>query len=180
MSRGEENVMKKLSLLSIITLLSVLTFSSCSEKTSCKIVVKETNIKGDINEFVKVVSGTYEIKRVPVERGLNYGAEDLFFPIKIKLTKSFDESKFNDYRGIENMVLQVNDAEAKTIAHFGFESRSDIDKVKALLKGIPGDEITVMFKHTNYDKKILSKVLNKARSIEITGADFNNPKTETN
>lgn len=167
--------MKKQVSISGILMCVFLILTSCADTTSCTLVIKNANIKGDLKDYIEVVPGTYEVKKIPVERGLNYGAEDLFLPVNFKIIKNYDESKISVNTRIESIALQVMDGDAKTIdAYFTPSTSDDWDNINSILIGKPGSELTIMFKYTAYDKKKLANVLRKGKGIEIIDAEIKN------
>jgi hypothetical protein len=168
--------MKRITILGMFLCLTTI-FVSCSKGVdSIEINVEEVNINGDSEEYIQVVPGKYEIKKVK-------GAldnDELQISLKFKVIKSFDSNKIDENTGIGNLSLQVLD-ESDTPIDLDFSPAgvADWDKIKSLLKSKPGEVVTVLFKPSGFSNdEAVSEILNKAKGIEITRADITNPKSD--
>lgn len=139
------------------------------------LILDNVTITGDSKDYIEVVPGTYEVKKIKGTLG-----EELQLSLKFKVTNSYDQNKIDEYTSIGSLSLQITD-QSGTPIDFNFSPAgvSDWDKIKSLLKGQPGDEVTVLFKPSGFpnEEKIL-EVLKNGKGIEITRADITNPKTE--
>lgn len=179
MSRNE--TLNKIKMKKVMTIFGAILFASVI-LTSCgggndklTLTLDKVTITGDSKDYIEVVPGTYEVKKSKGTLG-----EELQLSLKFKVTNSYDQNKIGDDTGIGNLSLQVTDQSGTPIdLDFSPAGVSDWDKINSLLKGKPGDEVTVLFKPSGFpDEAGISEVLKNGKGVEITGADVTNPKTE--
>lgn len=159
----------------VFLLTSFILMSCGGGKSSTSINVDKVNIVGDSKDNIQVVPGTYEIKKIKGTFG-----DELTISIKLKVTNPFDQSKIDENTAIGNLSLQVLDEKGSPIdLMFSPSEMSDWDKVKSLLKGKSGDEVTVVFKSQGLGdtKTAIAEIMKNGKGIEITRADITNPKT---
>ncbi len=132
-------------------------------------------ITGDSKDYIEVVPGTYDLKKTNGTLG-----EELQLMLKFKVTNSYDQDKIGDYTSIGNLSLQITDQSGVPIdLNLSPAGVSDWDKLTSLLKGKPGDEVTVLFNSSGFpSEEKISEVLQNGKGVEITMADVTNPKTE--
>ncbi len=168
--------MKKVMTILGAILFAVTILTSCgggNDKIS--LTLDKVTITGDSKDYIEVVPGTYEVKKTKGSLG-----EELQLSLKFKVTNSYDQNKIDENTAIGNLSLQITDQSGAPIdLDFNPAGVSDWDKIKSLLKGKPGDEVTVLFKPSGFpSKEAISEVLKNGKGVEITRADVTNPKTE--
>jgi hypothetical protein len=168
--------MKKTITILGLTLMIAIILVSCGGSDKTTLTIEEVSITGDAKDYIAVVPGTYEIKKTEGTFG-----DELTLSIKFKVTNSFDQSKIGEYTSIGDLSLQVLDGSGSPIdLDFSPAGVADWDKINSLLKGKPGDEVTVLFKPLamGADEEVISEVQKNGKGIEITRADIMNIVTE--
>ena len=164
--------MKKITSILGLTLMNAMILVSCGGSDKTIVTVDKVSIIGDSKDYIAVVPGAYEIKKSTGTFG-----EELSLSIKFKVTTSFDQSKIGEYTAIGSLSLQIIDGSGSPInLDFSPSGVADWDKIKSLLKGKPGDEVTVLFKSKamSTTEEVIAEVLKNGKGIEITRADIIN------
>jgi hypothetical protein len=165
----------------VMTIFGAILFAS-TILTSCgggndkvSLTLDKVTITGDSKDYIEVVPGTYELKKTNGTLG-----EELQLMLKFKVTNSYDQNKIGEYTAIGNLSLQITDQSGAPIdLNFSPAGVSDYDKLTSLLKGKPGDEVTVLFNSSGFpSEEEISEVLKNGKGVEITRADVTNPKSE--
>lgn len=144
---------------------------------SIKLKIDKASITGDSKEYIEVVPGEYELKKVKDE----LDGEQLQISLKFKVIKEYDQSKLDENTAIGDLSLRIIDESGTPFdLEFNPADMSDYDKLTSLLKGKKGDEVTILFKPMGFapEESLLEEILKNAKGIEITRADITNPKTE--
>ncbi len=174
---SKSRIMKKVTSILGVIIVALAILTSCGGgNDTVNLTLDKVTITGDANDYMEVVPGSYELKKVKATLG-----EDLQIGLKFKVTNSFDQNEITENTSIGNISLQFTDKDGTPIDYdFRPAGTADYDKLKSLLKGKPGDIVTVLFHvsgFTNDDKN--SEVLKNAKGVEITNADITNPKSES-
>jgi hypothetical protein len=159
-----------------LTLIIAMILVSCGGSNKTIVTVDKVSITGEAKDYMAVVPGAYEITKTKGTFG-----EELTLSIKFKVTNSFDQSKIGEYTEFESMHLQIiNDKGSPIDLDFSPSGVTDYDKIKSLLKGKPGDEVTVVFKsdEMNRSEEAIAEVMKNAKGVEITCGDIINLVTE--
>ena len=160
---------KALTILGLIVV-TIIILVCCSGND--KIVLTVVSITGDAKDYMAVVPGTYEIKKSEGKFG-----EELTLSLKFKATNAFDQNKIGEYTELESLRLQIIDENGSPIdLNFSPSGVSDFDKIKSLLKGKVGDEVTVLFKSDEMGstEELLAAVLRNGKGIEVISGDIVN------
>ncbi|MFM9423370.1 MAG: hypothetical protein RIR06_1831 [Bacteroidota bacterium] len=166
---------KPLALFGAILTASIIFMSCGGSSDSLKLTIEKAPISGDAKDYIEVVPGDYEVKKNKGTLG-----DELQLSLKLRVLKSYDQEKIGDYTGIGNLNVQITDQSGAPInLTFSPAGGSDWDKINSLLKGKPGDEVTVLFNSSGFsDENAIKEVLEKGKGLELTRADVTNPKTE--
>jgi hypothetical protein len=159
-----------------LTLMIAIILVSCGGSDKTTLTVDKVSITGEAKDYIAVVPGTYEITKTKGTFG-----EELTLSIKCKVTNSFDQSKIGEDTAFESMHLQIiNDKGSPIDLIFSPSGVSDYDKIESLLKGKPGDEVTVVFKSDEMgaSEEAISEVMKNGKGIEITSGAIVNLLTE--
>ena len=136
--------------------------SSIKEKT---IKASGISISGEGSDYIKVVDGDYTLKVVN---------DKVVIAVKLELTKKYD-GKGQPEMG--NLNLIPLDKSGVAVPDLGLDfspaTMSDWDKVKDLLKGDEGKQVTISFEWNYFsNKEIQERIMKETESFEITRADF--------
>lgn len=170
--------MKKLIKSLCVLFFSSAVLTSCGDNQESLILkLDKVSINGDSKEYIEVVPGEYELKKVKDE----LESDQLQISIKFRVKKEYDQSKLDENTGIGNLSLRIIDQSGSPLdLEFDPADVADYDKITSLLKGKVGDEVTVLFRPVGFapEETLLNDILKNGKNIEITSADITNPKTE--
>jgi hypothetical protein len=169
---------KVMKFLGVLFFASILLTSCGDSEEKLVLKVDKVSINGDSKEYIEVVPGEYELKKVKDE----LGEDQLQISIKFRVKNEFDQSKMDENTDLGNLSLRITDSNGSPInLEFDPADISDYDKLTSLLKSKKGDEVTVLFKPMAFgDEALIKEVLKNGKGIEITSADITNLKSESN
>ena len=158
--------MKKNLLRLLCFCLSLVMISCGSKKLSNKTIkVNNVAISGQGKDYFKVVDGDYEVKVVD---------DKIVIPLKLELLKNIGTNNNVEFG---NLSLSPLDKSGAAIADLGLDFKlstsSDYDKVRDLVKGKQGDQISINFEWSYFsDKEKQKRIITEIEGIELTRSDF--------
>jgi hypothetical protein len=157
--------MKNLNLLGL-ALVVVILLASCGNNSIKEKTIKANSISisGDGKDYIKVVDGDYILKVVEAKVAIS---------IKLELNKKYDGEKQPE---MGNLALIPLDKSGSAVPDLGdsFLPMNEWDKIKDLLKGDVGKQITISFVCGHYfsDKDMLKRIMKETENFEIRFADI--------
>jgi len=152
-----------------VALLAVMFLASCGGNAIKEKTIKTSGIaiSGDGSDYIKVVDGDYILKVV---------SDKVVIAVKLELTKKYD-GKGQPEMG--NLNLIPLDKSGTAVPDLGLDfspaTMSDWDKIKDLLKGDVGKQITISFEWNYFSNaEIQERIMKETENFEITRADFTN------
>ena len=174
MSIKIQKMKKLMKFLGAFFLASILLTSCVKGSDTIKLKINKVKVTGDSKEYIEVVPGEYELKKIKDK----LDGDKLQMSLKFRVINEYDQTKLDENTAIGNLILKVIDKSGDPFAvELNPADIADFDKLTSLLKGKKGDEVTILFKNIGFapEESLIVEILKNAKGVEITDADITNP-----